>query len=198
MVDSLVDPLPECYRWDFSHLAAGAALSGTRRRQRGGRRGHGRLGEYWQRAGARILGLVVGLPYASGDLYIVVFDSGRTVLGTPGSRLRRRAYLGGICDSELFWWRIRHDARVGDRLLRSTQRRPHLRLDAFGLGSGEPVWSHVARRNAGSHRVVPGCVANYRCIDGHIGCAPVHPPLAADAAANSESAMADEAWCCNE
>jgi MFS family permease len=113
----------------------------------------------------------------------------------PGSRLRRHAYPGCVCNSELFWWWVRDDACGGDRLLRSAQRRPHLWLDAIGLGSRKPVWSHAARGNAGGHRVVSGCVAHYRCANGLVGCASVHPPLAADAAANFESARADETRC---
>src|SRR5678816_529841 len=192
MVDPLVDSVPERHCGDFSHLAAGAALSGTRRRQRGGRRGHGRLGKYRQCARPRILGVVVGSPDAPIYVHAVIPNSGCAVLDTPGYGFGGRAYPGRICDPELLWRRFRYYARVSDGLLWSTKCRSHLRTDAHRMGAREPIWPHAACRHAGGHRFVRGCPAHYRGVDGVVGLAPVHASFPADAAANPETARPDE------
>src|SRR6266566_3859284 len=112
VVGALAASLSKHVRRHFGHFAGGAPFSGTHQSKRDSRCQHGRIGEYRQRSGARLLGVDFRFDHEARNILRDVRWPGSVVLVLPQHRdclVDDDRYIRGV---DVLRRRIWHDAGV--------------------------------------------------------------------------------------
>ena len=188
----MADSLPERLGRHLADLAAGAALSGTRRRERGGRGRHGGDRQHRKRGRPDLLGVVVGPHHAPwrrsrscSSLQVVLFwvlpdlSSSAALIAIAFAILM--CYGGGFGTMPA----------PAAGLVRRAKRRTDLRADADRVGTGERLRAADDGRDAA--QTTGSCsrrAAHHRRRDGHFDAASVDAPSGTEAIVGSANVTA--------